>query len=605
MLSLLFMLLLPKPTPFVNVEMDVREPTHHYVLMEVTFPASNSTTRTVLMPNWIPGSYKIRDFARRVENFTAVNEAGEALATRRSAKDRWVVSVPKDQRFTVAYAVFANERSVRTSCLIDQYAILNPADLVVYEQEARQATHLISISRPSSWSVETALPTSGDGQWRAESYDQLVDSPILAGHLKAFDFDVLGIPHRWVVAGDAAGDLTAMVRDMHSLCRETLSLFGEAPFSRYLFLSFFADPARGGLEHSQSTLLGVQRDRLLSEEGWSGFLSLVAHEYFHAWNVKSFRDRSMLKYDYQKENYTSLLWLHEGFTSYYDNLLVKRSGLASETELLKQWTKDIHQYLQTPGRHVQSLADASFNSWIHQYQPDETKRNARVSYYGVGALAGLSLDLLIRNTSNDRKSLDDLMVHLYQLANTRRTGITIEDINLWLDKHTNAEGRRFVQQYVTGTQTLPILGQLKTVGLDWKPKSEPTKDNPTHAFKPLRDFEIDGLIFQQDQAVVTVASVLRGSAAWESGFNVGDELIAIDGVRVGARNVETILKARGQSGTAAVLLSRDDRVIEIQVGVTEKDEETAIVRMEKPTEPARKRLDRWLAPVYTPETAQE
>ncbi len=582
-------ILVQSSAPFVGVELDVRDPVHHYVQVEISFPANAKTTRLVAMPNWIPGSYKIRDFARHIEQFTARDADGKGLPVTRVDKSNWSISTQKGRGFVVSYAVYADEQSVRTNYVDSELAILNPAGLVIYEKGQRNVAHHIRVSTPANWTIETALPRNQNGFYLARDYDQLVDSPFLGGKLHTFDFEVMGVPHRWVLAGDVSGNVANMVRDMHRVCLETASLFASTTFDHYVFLSYFADQPRQGLEHANSSLLALPRDVLLDSDGWLSFLALVAHEYVHAWNVKAIRDQKMLNYDYQTEVYSELLWFHEGLTSYYDNLLLVRANVSSEKDLFKSWKRLIDTYHHNPGREQQSLQDASFNAWIHQYQKNEAFVNARSSYYRGGELAGLAMDVLIRQKSQDKLSLDDLMRHLYTLSSKRRTGITQVDISNWMNEAIGPDGVAFITQHIQNAKALDLKTILENLALEWVKEEQKPLDN-VHSFERPREFEIEGLMMRNEGDNAYVKQVLANSKAWEAGFNVGDTILAIEDIQVGPRDLNTVMTARGQAGPALILVARNQRVLKLNAQIQEKAANHVINRRTKASERQQKRL---------------
>ncbi|MCB1042947.1 MAG: M61 family metallopeptidase [Acidobacteria bacterium] len=577
-----------QPQP-VAVELDIRDHQHPYIYVEIHFNPSAQYQRTLTMPNWIPGSYKIRDFARHVESFEAHTSEGDTLNHERLRKDSWIVDVVKNQPFSVSYAVFTDEASVRTSLLTHDYALLNPASLLVYDSTSRSKPHQVTVSVPSTWRVAAALPETDRHVFMANSFDQLVDSPMVAGNLQILDFEVQGIPHRWAIAGLAAGDVLAMVPDMQRICSEIYMTFQKAPFDRFVFLSFFAHGARGGLEHSSSTLLGVDTDALLTSEGWNRFLGLIAHEYFHAWNVKAIRDQALTPYQYQTEVYSDLLWFHEGITSYYDQLVPLRAGLISEKASLDTWAKDLTTYFETPGRQVQSLEDASRNAWIHQYQPSSARPNAQVSYYSAGALSGFALDATIRRKSKDKYSLDDLMRHLFNLNRS----VSSTDITSWLSDNCGAEAAQFLDQHIKQANELPLMQAIQDLGLRFAEKQE--DDHPQqNGFKAPTEFEIEGLIVNETPDACTVTSVLRDTAAWKAGFTAGDVILAFDHIQVVPRKMATVLTARGQNTPTEVCLSRAGQLMTLTADVTPKAKPLSLQKNDSASELQKKRLQSWL-----------
>ena len=413
MLSLLFVLniLLPIQNEHVRITVSMEDPTHHYFQVEMLFPPRNMTRREIMMPAWTPGSYKIRDHARHVEGFTALDLNNTPLPWEKKNKSTWEVQTTANQPFKVLYRLFANDFTVRTNYLDSFYGFINPASAFFYEGDRAHFPYRIRVVTPRNWVAAVPLPKQGAQIYLADNWHQLVDSPMVFGPLRIHEFQVNNVVHRWVIAGEPNIDEDAAIEALKKIGKTVGAMFSDYPFNRYFFLSAFKPGTRGGgLEHRNNTLVTYDGLNLRNTKGWDRFLSLMIHEYFHAWNVIAIRDEVLLNQDYQTETYTKLLWVHEGWTSYYDQQLMARAGFWKPKELLKSWAEEVTKYRETPGISQESLVGSSFNAWIHQYQPSKASRNARVSYYSAGALAGLALDLIIRQQTRNAVSLDDVMV---------------------------------------------------------------------------------------------------------------------------------------------------------------------------------------------------
>ena len=331
-------------------------PSHHFYEVEMVFPKVRKGPRTLKMANWTPGSYKIRDFAKNVEQFQAFDNKDQPLSWRKTDKSTWVIDSQSGDPFKISYKVFAYEFSVRTSYLDSFYGFINPASVFFYEAGREKAPYFITVEPYEGWSVTSALPKRGNRVFYATDFDVLVDSPMQFGPFRRHDFDVAGIPHHWIIAGEVNMNETKMVEALQKIGITVGELFGGYPFENYyVFSQFRLDGAGGGLEHLNSTMVQAHSNNFRDKKGWDRFLGLMFHEYFHAWNVKAIRDKPLGPFDYENEVYTDLLWLHEGWTSYYDTMLMIRAGFWTTKELLKEVAKVVDVYTRNPGTNSRAL----------------------------------------------------------------------------------------------------------------------------------------------------------------------------------------------------------------------------------------------------------
>jgi len=543
----------PRP-PALRYRVAVADPHTH--LFQLTLQVDQPAARQGLsLPVWIPGSYLVREFAQHLQELRA-DVDGQPADVRQTAKNRWEVRCPAGTRhLTVQYAVYAFDASVRTAYLDALRAFFNPTSLCLRAEGREDEPHGLEVAPPThtgGWRVATALPaaqvdTQGFGHYLASDYDELADSPFEVGDFWSTEFDVRGVPHRFVVSGaPPAFDGERLVRDTARICEAQMALWhgpagpkgrGRPPFDCYLFLLHTTPDGYGGLEHRHSTALICRHadlpapanaqallggpDRLKAGDGYTTLLGLISHEYFHTWNVKRLRPKAFARYDYDRENYTDLLWFFEGFTSYYDDLMVRRAGLIDDQTYLQLLQKTVNQVLQTPGRHVQSAAQASLDAWIKYYRIQENTPNATVSYYTKGALVALCLDLTLR--SEGRTTLDAVMRALYE----RCDGGPMQEADL-LAVLKRLGGRKFdaeLQAWAHGTGELPLAELLPRHGVQWQ--SEPA---PLAQRLGLRVSESNGLVLK---------NVLRGSVAEAAGMAAGDEWVALDATPPGAVSPST------------------------------------------------------------------
>ena len=502
---------------------------HRYaVCLTIARPAA---MQRVSLPAWIPGSYLIREFARHLLPITA-SQGRAARACRQIDKSSWDIDCDPRRPLELRYEVYAFDTSVRTAWLDGERGFFNGTSLLLRVHGQEQVTHELCVHAPPQrrdWQLATAMTpvqvdARGFGRWRADDYDELVDHPVTLGAFWSGSFKAGGVPHRLVVTGaPPAFDGARLLRDTQKICETAIRLWHGAkapPQRHYLFMLNAVDDGYGGLEHRASTALICGRRDLPRHDapasaaqvgdGYLTLLGLISHEYFHTWNVKRLRPAEFTRYDYQQENYTRLLWFFEGFTSYYDDLLLRRAGLIDDAAYLKLLTKTVNQVQQAPGRHVQSVAQASFDAWVRYYRPDENTPNSTISYYTKGALVALCFDLTLRREG--RATLDDVMRAVWQRC--RGGPMTEAD---FADTLADIGGRRFdaeIAAWVHGTDELPLRELLQAQGVQ-------VLEEPSQLAQTL------GLRLG-DGPGVTLKVVLDGGPAAAAGLAAGDEWLGIE-----------------------------------------------------------------------------
>lgn len=494
-------------------------------LIEVKLRFQASPQQQLWLPSWIPGSYLIREFARHIESVKALDSStGQPLAMRKVSKNIWQLESGHNQPIELSYQVYAYDLSVRGAYVDHERLYVNPAAvcLAVSGQESSTVSLHIEVPEPLqhfqlSGAYVKGIPLAAQPayQFSMPDYASLIDSPFELAEQQQAQFNVHGIPHQLAISGTHQANLSRLTQDLQRICQTEIDLFGEAPFKDYSFMVMATGSSYGGLEHQASTSLISPRDDLPKwnespqpSSNYQRFLGLCSHEYFHSWLVKFIRPHNFVTPDLHQEGYTSLLWIFEGFTSYYDDLILLRSGVIDQPAYLNLLGEQISRYLQNPGRAVQSVAESSFDAWIKYYRPDENSNNAGTSYYNKGALVGLCLDLTLRQQGS---SLDDLLRCLYQRA---KQGIQV-------DEQTIAEVSReltgqaltdFLARYVDGTEELPLQLLLASFGVVL------STDNKVW---PL------GLKVQETAQGLQVQQVLRHSAAARAGLSAQDVIVAI------------------------------------------------------------------------------
>jgi predicted metalloprotease with PDZ domain len=554
---------MPKPyTHLLEVEMRVQIPANLQVPNETD----------LVMPVWTPGSYLIREFERHVQDFAA-DANGRALDWIKVNKNTWRVKTGGARQWRATYRVYANELSVRTSELNSDHAFWNNAALLMYPSGYLNAPTTLRVVPQTGWKVATGLPeVSGQpNTFRAENFDVLYDSPVEVSNFRELDFQVRGVAHRIVIDGEGNYDPERMRADVQKIVEAETSMFGGIPYHDYTFILHLRSNTGGGLEHLNSTALGFRRFNFSTEKGHQSFLSLVAHEFFHLWNVKRIRPDALGPFDYTKENYTRMLWVAEGITEYYGHLLVRRAGLISDEGYLDHLAQQIQDFQETPGRNVMSAEEASFDSWIKFYRPDENAVNSQISYYDKGELLGLLLDLDIRRRTNNAKSLDDVMRYLYTEFFENGRNYTPADFQKACELMAGASLEEFFSRYVRGRDALqPVYDQmLRGAGLRLEQAGHDIGADIPVSRKGFLGVDLED---KPDGDFIVIKSVRAGSPAYDQGLNAKDKIIALDGARVDKDTFEALLAAKHHGETVRITVFRFDDVRTFDIRLAARDD---------------------------------
>lgn len=547
-------------------------PALHTFEVSVTVREPAAQGQVFSLPAWIPGSYMVREFARNIVQIRAESQ-GRKVALRKRDKHTWQAAAC-DGPLVLTYEVYAWDLSVRAAHLDQTHGFFNGTSVFLRAHGHEHAEHIVDIQKPAgeiykTWCVATALPELkakryGFGTYVAENYDALVDHPVEMGRFAIGTFKACGVPHDIVVTGQVPGlDIDRLCQDLKQVCEAQILMFEpktrKAPMQRYVFLTMAVGDGYGGLEHRASTALLCSRNDLPVKgqdeqtEGYRTFLGLCSHEYFHTWNVKRIKPAVFAPYDLSQENYTSLLWLFEGFTSYYDDLFLVRTGLFDKETYLKAVAKTMNGVLRGTGRHKQSVAESSYDAWIKYYRQDENASNAIVSYYQKGALVAMALDLTIREETRGKKSLDDVMRVLWQTYGKqfygRGGGIGMpEDVaeGLFSDI-TGVNLKRFFQRYIHGVDDVPLELLLPLFGVDYKTTTPAKLTLGVRLGKVHNDCKIN--------------AVYEDGVAAKAGLSAGDVLLAIDGLRVPAAGPEALLERYSANDTVTIHAFRRDELM--------------------------------------------
>ena len=592
------------------------DPAGHLLDVEMMLPSPAAGQR-VAMPSWIPGSYLMREFARHVVTLSA-QQSGRDIKAEKIDKATWQLACTSDAPVIVTYRVYAWDRSVR-GCYFDlSRGFVNPAAALLEDVSARQSACTLDLQAPAfvdgqTWRCATSMTATqidarGFGRYRAENYDELIDHPLECADFDEFTFVAGGVPHRFVISGKHRGDLERLKADSQKICQGHCDLFGDpvAPFDQYVFQLHVVDDGYGGLEHRSSTALISPRNDLPAvgdasiSEGYRELLGLISHEYFHAWNVKRIKPAALAPYDTTRENYTRLLWIFEGFTSYYDELMLRRVGLITEADYLKIIGRRLTSLLRAPGSKLQSTAEASFDAWIKYYRADENAANSQFSYYLRGSFVALALDLALRAGDSGR-SLDDVMRGLWRDYGKSGIGIPEDPFSV-ISEYAGQDVAPLLGEWVNGTIDPDWVALFAPFGVNYR-----TRASASAADRGGRDettLETNtrtlGLVMGDSGAGLPVIKVvLSGSSAWQAGLSAGDTLIAIDGLRANATTLSKHL-ARFKAGASVPLAYfRHDQLRETTVTVPTAQQATpdsAWLPLEGSDLVAAGRRQKWLLP---------
>lgn len=579
-LAVHYIISIPAPeTHLFDVTIEVRE----YSEREARF----------VLPVWAPGSYLIREFARHVEGFAAETLEGKALPWVRTDKASWIITLQGATAFRVRYLVYAFEWTVRTSHLTNQHGYFNGTSVFMYLDGYKQHPVSLEILPPPDrgWHVSIALPQDDRGHYQAATYDHLVDSPAEIGDHRVVRFEALGRPHEIAIFGAGNEDVERLGTDLKTIVETTASLFDdELPYERYLFILHLSDGRSGGLEHRDSSTLLTDRWTFQPQASYEKFLRLAAHEFFHTWNGKRVRPHNLGPFDYLHEVYTPLLWVVEGFTNYYDLLILRRAGLISPERYLKLLGERIATYRLTPGRLVQPLEEASQLAWIKFYRPDENSPNSAISYYLKGGLVALMIDLQMRQSTRNEKSLDDLVRYLWSRYGQRDVGFSPDEFADALDLVAEGDYDEFLDRYVRSTVELPLEEVLAQAGLVLEARR---KEETPAAWV--------GLTLEEREGRLTVKTVYRGGPAEAGDLNPGDELLALNGYRLASQDVLTARLKEAKPGQVVTFhLFREARLLSRQVVLGEAPpDEVIIEQVAQPMPLQRAIYESWLQASWT------
>ena len=572
----------------IHFELSFSEPQAHYVDVQMTVTGfEDQPFMDIKMPVWAPGSYLVREYSKNVERFEAKDLTGNSLSVEKTAKNTWRIAKPSTKT-VITYSVYGFEVSVRTSLIDDSRAFLSPVGTFMYVDGFLDLESTVKINLYKTWNkISTGLQKlNSEHTYYAPNFDILFDSPIEIGNQDTWSFDVDGILHECAMVGEADYDKDQLTEDISKIVREENKIWGSNPNDYYVIVTHNYQSGSGGLEHLNSTILAASRFGYSQASSYKNYLSLVAHEYFHLWHVKRLRPVALGPFDYEHENYTTGLWIIEGFTSYYDNLIIRRCGFFDENEYLQKLAIDFNLVYNRPGYLLQSAALSSFDTWIKHYRPDENSQNVAISYYNKGAMHAVALDIKIIAATNGQKCLDDVMKaaynHFYLIQNRgfeedefqalaeEVTGVNLDDI---FKAAHNVED-------VDYNQYFNLVGyKLVDTAQD-------------------QDHQSLGIKISINEGHTVIKNVDRDSAAWKAGLNVNDELIAINNhrIEINGKALDYILGNSKSGDIVNILISRDGLIREIPVELIPSSKKSySIQRLAAATEEQRRLGNIWLS----------
>ena len=546
-------------------------PVTHLFHVTLTVTGLDQATAEFAMPTWTPGSYLVREYARHVQGFAATDGAGQERPWRKVNKNHWRVDAAGADRITISYQVYAGELSVRTSHLDSTHGYFNGATVFMTMNGGRDLPCELVIAPYPGWQIATPLPAvPGEANcFRADNFDHLIDCPTEVGTHRVVEFEALGKPHRLAFYGHGNEDLTRLTADTQKIVETAGAIFGGLPYDDYLFIIHATERRRGGLEHRNSSSNGVARWSFGDDKEYrQQVLALLAHEFFHTWNVKRIMPAGFMSFDYDEENYTTLLWVMEGWTSYFELLILRRAGLWTVSAVLEETAKRILRLQQTPGRLLQSVEMSSFDTWIKFYRPDEHTQNTSISYYNKGALLGMLLDLHLRQHSDGSCSLDEVMRHLWQDYALAGRGLPEANFEAVVETVAGYSLADFFARYVRGVDELPFGDFMGHAGLELRFSYQDEKPNGADEASPAPKAGL-GLRVEETDGRVLITTVFADGACADADVAPGDELLAMAGLRVTASSLNRRLDDYRPGDQVTLTLFRRDelRQAEVVLGV--------------------------------------
>ncbi|WP_158970032.1 M61 family metallopeptidase [Paraglaciecola sp. L3A3] len=566
-----------KPQSHIHYQVKVLSIAGHILQVKLTIDKPEKSGQILSLPAWIPGSYMIRDFAKNIITLNAEDDYGQQIIINKLDKQSWqLASCPT--RIHVYYQVYAFDLSVRGAYVNDEYAFFNGTNMFLAVEGQTDQPSSIELIKPEDnalghWQVATTMPSTQPlshsfGEYWAKNYDELIDHPVLLGEFNTIKFNTSGVEFELILAGGHQADTQRLKQDLTKVCKHQIGFFNDnPPITHYQFITLLTDNAFGGLEHISSTALMFSRKDLPSPyqkqkmtDGYQLFLSLCSHEFLHTWHVKRIKPEALFAATLDSEKYTEQLWIYEGFTSYYDDLSLLRSGLVTEAEYLKVMAKNLTRLVRNQGRLKQSITESSFDAWTKFYKQDEGAINNIVSYYNKGAVLAMCLDLSIRLGSDQKSSLDDVMRYLWQAHGKTNIPTNNQVIDKILKEQLGLDLSEFLSSALYSTAELPFENLLNKYGVKVNYSAKASIDDKggdTNSEPFLFDF---GAQVTDKEVGVVINQVTEHSSAYKAGLQVGDVLIALNNWQVSKTEIKHILNNLRVEQTVELIVLRDKKV---------------------------------------------
>jgi predicted metalloprotease with PDZ domain len=574
----------------VKYKLLMPNPSTHLYEVEICLENISDEERTLrlVMPAWRPGRYLIFDFSSGVQEFNAELPGGEKLKWHKDDKSTWVINTNRNKLVRISYKVFANSFNLRTRELDEKHGFVNGTAVFMYSEKYRNKPVTLEVIPFQNWHVTTGLDNLNGNPclFTAENYDMLADCPLEIGTQKDIFFELRGKQYIISLFGEVEFDSTRLINDFSKIIEANISFWGYIPYNKYVFILHCTPQSGGGTEHINSTVIGVRPDAFntnsnISEKVYINFLRLVSHEFFHTWNVKQLRPKALSPYDYTKENYTEELWIAEGSTSYYDGLMILRTGQYSAERFFGEITSGVREEKRRPGNRIQSLAESSFDAWIKFWKQNSNSYNAETDYYAKGSWVSLILDLCIRQNSKNKYSLDNVfrtMLMKYPLG----TGYTNKDFINTCEEFCGKSLNDFFDDYLYGTKPLDWEMYLGYAGLELIAEDS--------TFMP-----IVGLKTEPYGEKIVITEVFAGSSSEKAGIMVGDEIIAIDSLKLSYNEMENRFKTLQTGQKYKVTVVRDNKLRDFTIALEDmKVPNYKLTKVSKPTELQKSIYESWL-----------
>ena len=587
---LLVALLLPtltySQTPILEYKLGMPKPWTHLLEVELTIKdvPSSPAALDFLMPVWRTGRYVVFDFSGGVQEFSATDGSGTPFRWTKTDKSTWRVEKGRATGVTIRYKVYANEFEQRTRGLNDEHAFVDGCAVFMFLEKYRSRPLTVTVAPYQDWHVTTGLESSASDRctFKAKNVDELMDCPMEVGNQKDYEFVVEGKKHVLSIFGAGNYDPNKMMTDIGAIVKMNKEFWGDLPYDRYIFFLHLGLQGGGGTEHLNSTIMQTGAYGFRNPNSYRGFLGLVSHEYFHTWNVKQLRPKGIAPYNYMKENYVNELWVAEGTTSYYGELMLLRGGFSPPQSVYEWIAGTVRGERQRPGNRVQSVSESGFDAWVKYWKGHEQGFNYESEYYGKGSDVSLVLDLEIRHHSNNKYSLDDVMRTLYKRFPLGGSGYTVDDLRSVAEKLSGTDLKKFFEEYVTGTVPIDWERYLGYAGLSLQAKDSDRRISL-------------GMMTADRENRTRVMGVTAGSPAYEAGVDIGDEVVALNGLRVRTSDLPDRLADYKPGDKVKLTVLRRDRLREFEITLRLQDVPPYWVsKVERPTPLQKSIFESWL-----------